>query len=73
MNKKQPLVKGLRTAIQAVCGAVAGLAVVVWGVPGVPEAVIQYLTENLVPLVLAVGVPAGIVAWLQNLLEDKVL
>jgi hypothetical protein len=63
-----PKVKGLRTAIQSMVGVVVGLAVVVWAVPGVPEAVIQYLTENAIQVALVVGIPSGVVAWLQNTL-----
>jgi hypothetical protein len=64
--ERTPLNKGIRTALQAIVGALVGLVVVVWAVPGVPEAVIDYATTNLVPLLLAIGIPSGIVAWLQN-------
>lgn len=64
--ERTPLNKGIRTALQAIVGALIGLIVVVWAVPGVPEAVIEYATTNLVPLLLAVGIPAGLIAWVQN-------
>jgi hypothetical protein len=64
--ERTPLNKGIRTALQAIVGALVGLVVVVWAVPGVPEAVIEYATTNLVPLLLAIGIPSGVVAWLQN-------
>lgn len=63
---KTPVVKGVRTAIQSIVGSVIGLIVVVWAVPGVPEAVVNYLQANWLPILLAIGVPSGLVAWLQN-------
>jgi precorrin isomerase len=61
-----PSKKGLRTALQSIIGVAVGLVVVVWAVPGVPEAVIQYLTDNAIQIALVVGIPSGLVAWLQN-------
>ncbi len=66
--ERTPLNKGVRTALQAIVGAFIGLILVVWAVPGVPEAVIEYLKSNAVPVLLAIGIPSGIVAWVQNLL-----
>lgn len=66
--ERTPLNKGVRTAVQAIVGALIGLVVVVWAVPGVPEAVVEYLKSNAVPVLLAIGIPSGIVAWVQNLL-----
>lgn len=75
MDKTTPKVKGLRTGLQAVAGFVVGLFVTVWAVPGVPEAVTQYLLDNwailLASLGLSTGIFAGLVAWLQNRLEDR--
>lgn len=64
--ERTPLNKGVRTALQAIVGSLIGLVVVVWAVPGVPEAVIEYAKVNAVPLLLAIGIPSGIVAWIQN-------
>ena len=71
MSKKEsmkytPTGKGLRTALQAVVGVLVGLVAVVWAVPGVPEAVTQYLTDNVLQIALIVGVPSGLVAFIQN-------
>jgi len=63
---KTPVVKGVRTGFQAIVGSVIGLITVVWAVPGVPEAVVAYLQANWFLIVLAIGVPSGFVAWLQN-------
>lgn len=65
-SPKTPVVKGVRTAIQSMIGSLIGLVVVVWAVPGVPEAVIGYLQANWLPILLSIGVPSGFVAWLQN-------
>jgi hypothetical protein len=66
--ERTPLDKGVRTALQAIVGALIGLVLVVWAVPGVPEATIEYARTNLIPLLLVIGIPSGVVAWLQNLL-----
>ena len=61
-----PKVKGLRTALQAIAGVAIGLILAVWAVPGVPEVVINYLAENAIQIALLVGIPSGLVAWVQN-------
>lgn len=66
MDKNTPTGKGIRTGLQAVIGSVIGLVVVVWAVPGVPEAVAEYAKSNWLPLLLTVGIPSGLVAWFQN-------
>lgn len=66
MNRNTPAGKGVRTALQAIVGSLIGLVAVVWAVPGVPEAVAEYLKSNAVPLLLVIGVPSGLVAWVQN-------
>lgn len=71
VNKNTPEGKGIRTALQSMGGLLVGLVVVVWAVPGVPEAVTAYLTQNTITLLLSVGVPAGIIAWLQNVMEER--
>lgn len=68
MDKNKPAVKGLRTALQAIVGSLVGLVVVVWQVEGVPEAVTTYASDNWLPLLLAIGIPSGLIAWVQNLL-----
>lgn len=66
MNKETPTGKGLRTAVQTIIGALIGLVIAVWAVPGVPEVVIEYARTNLIPLLLVIGIPSGFVAWFQN-------
>ena len=64
--ERTPLNKGVRTALQAIVGSLIGLILVVWAVPGVPEAVIEYAKLNAGPLLLVIGIPSGVVAWIQN-------
>ena len=68
--KNTPSGKGLRTFVQTIWGLLTGLVITVWGVPGVPEAVTTYARENALPLliggILSIGVPAGLVALIQN-------
>lgn len=66
------VVKGLRTAAQAIVGALVGLVIVVWAVPGVPSAVINYLSTNAVELLVSVGLPSGLVSWAWNVYEAKI-
>lgn len=67
---KTPVVKGVRTFFQALGGLFVGLVLAVWNVPGVPETVSAYVQANFVPLFLGlvtfVGLPTGVIAWLQN-------
>lgn len=64
--KNTPAGKGLRTAYQSMIGLVIGLFLTIWAVPGVEEAVVTYVRENIIQVVLSVGIPSGFVAWLQN-------
>ena len=64
--ERTPINKGVRTGIQSMIGAVVGLVVVVWAVPGVPEAVGNYLQTYWLPILFGIGIPSGFVAWLQN-------
>lgn len=71
INKTTPAGKGIRTGLQAATGSLVGLVLVVWAVPGVPEAVTSYASANWLPLLLGIGIPSGIVAWGQNQLETR--
>ena len=63
---RTPVNKGVRTGIQAMIGSVIGLVAVVWAVPGVPEAVVNYAQTYWLPILFGIGIPSGFVAWLQN-------
>lgn len=66
LNKDTAVMRGVRTAIQAIVGFVMGLIGVVWAVPGVPQAVSSYVGSHGIQLALAVGIPAGLVSFIWN-------
>lgn len=65
-----PAVKGVRTAVQSIGGVLVAFLAGLWGVPGVPEFIQGFIQEEGFKLFLVlaplVGIPAGIIAWLQN-------
>lgn len=65
-NKTTPAGKGLRTAAQAILGSLIGLVTAIWAVDGVPETVFNYLKDNWLIVAVAIGLPSGLLAWLQN-------
>lgn len=73
--QKTPAQRGWRTLGQGIGGAIVGLLLAVWNVPGVPEAVVNYAQANFLPLLLTfvalVGVPSALIAYVQNKLEAK--
>lgn len=64
--------RGVRTAIQAVVGFFVGLIATVWAVPGVPEAVNNYVSGHIVQLAVAFGVSSGVAAFIWNALRKDV-
>lgn len=64
--------RAIKTAVQAMIGFVAGLIVVVWGVPGVPETVLGYVQQHLVEVLIIVGVPSGLTSFAWNLMRKDV-
>jgi hypothetical protein len=71
-NQDSATGRALKTAAQAAIGFVTGLAFVVWAVPGVPEAVINYVKDNIVQVMIFVGVPSGITSFVWNLFRKDV-
>lgn len=74
MNKNTASAKGVRSFIQAVPGFFIGLAVTVWAVPGVKEAVIAYVQNEglgLLALVFSGAAFTGLFSFLQNKAEDR--
>ena len=69
-NTKTPTQKGVRTFLQTLGGLLVGLIMAVWNVPGVPEAIVAYVRVNFVPLfmglLVTVGIPSGLIAYIQN-------
>lgn len=72
---KTPVERGWRGLYQSAIGAVIGLFVAVWDVPGVPETVTNYAQDNFLPLlftaILLIGVPTAFVTLVQNYLETR--
>lgn len=64
--------RALKTAVQAIVGFVVGLVVVVWSVPGVPHAVLDYMRTNVFQLALFFGIPAGLTSFVWNLFRKEV-
>ncbi len=64
--------RALKTAVQAAAGFVIGLIITVWAVPGVPDAVADYVQKNIGQALLLVGVPAGLTSLVWNLLRKNV-
>lgn len=64
--------RGVRTAVQAVIGFVTGLVAVVWAVPGVPQAVNNYLSGHVVQLAVGFGLSSGVAAFIWNALRKDV-
>lgn len=64
--------RGVKTAVQAMVGFLVGLFLAIWTVPGVPEVVTAYAKENLVSVLLVVGVPSGLVSFGWNYFRKDV-
>lgn len=74
MDKNTPTAKGVRTFIQAVPGFFIGLAVVVWAVPGVQEAVSAYVRNEgagMLALLFSGAFFTGLISFFQNKVEDR--
>ncbi len=65
VKRDSALARSARTLIQATIG----LFVAVWAVPGVPEVVQNYVSNNLIPSVLGVGGIAAVAAFVWNKLR----
>lgn len=71
-NQDSATGRAIKTAAQAIIGFSIGLAIAVWTVPGVPNAVWNYVQGNLVEVLLSVGVPAGLTSLVWNLIRTDV-
>lgn len=58
--------KALRTALSALGGFAIGLVVVIWQVPGVPDAISVYVSKHAVELLLSFGIPSIVGTGLVN-------
>lgn len=70
MDKNTPKGKGFRTAYQAVAGVVVAYLYGLWQLPGVSDYTVNFLRDQGIGLLFLlaglVGIPAGIVSYLQN-------
>lgn len=77
MNKNTPSGKGLRTAYQAVVGAIVTFVTGLWALPEVREYTSNFVSEHGLVLVatvlVALGISSGLIAWVQNRFGDVVL
>lgn len=64
--------RGVKTAVQAIIGFFFGLVVVVWNVPGVPGAVIDYTKQNIGQILMMGGLSAGFTSLVWNMLRRDV-
>ncbi len=71
-NKDTAVMRSLRVFVYAIVGFTTGLLATVWAVPGVPDAVRQYVAQNGPQLLLTFGLPTGLVSLVYNLLRKDV-
>lgn len=75
-NQDSATGRGIKTAIQTIVGALivfgTGLVTTINGVPGCPDAVLNYFRDNVVQLVGSLGVSAGFVTFIWNLFRKDV-
>lgn len=68
--------RGIKTGLQAVIGTLVaffvGLILAILNVPGVNEAILQYVQVHLVEVLLTIGIPAGLTGFVWNLLRKGV-
>lgn len=65
--------RAIKTAVQAVLGFCVGLIATVWAVPGVPHAVIAYVQQNFILLMVYFGMSAGFASLVWNFLRKEVV
>lgn len=56
--------------LKAGAGFIFGLFAAIWAVPGVPDAITQYLLDNWMQVALTVGLPSALGTGLVNLILD---
>lgn len=75
VNKNTPEGKGIRTAVQAIGGALVTYVVGLFAIPEVKAYTTTFVQTEGVTLLLVVlgllGVGAGVVAFVQNWLENR--
>lgn len=64
--------RSLKTLVQSVSGFIIGLLIVVWTIPGVPQAVTQYTYNHIFEVLVMAGVPSAAISLVWNLLRKDV-
>lgn len=68
--------RGLKTGVQAFLGVAfvfaTGLIGVIKGVPGCSEAIGTFLQQNAIQYAALLGIPAGLVSFIWNILRKDV-
>lgn len=72
---KTPAQRGIRTFVQSVGAALVAFLYGLWGLPGVSDYVHNFVATQgvslLIGLAALIGIPAGIIAYVQNRIETK--
>lgn len=72
---KTPAQRGVRTFLQGVGAAVVAFFYGLWQLPGVSDYVNHFVQTQgfslLIGLAALIGIPAGVIAFVQNYLETK--
>lgn len=72
---KTPAQRGVRTFVQTVGATVVAFLYGLWQLPGVSDYVHNFIATQgvslLIGLAALVGIPAGIIAYVQNRVETK--
>lgn len=72
---KTPVQRGVRTFVQSVGAAVVAFLYGLWQLPGVSDYVQHFVATQglslLIGLAVLIGIPAGVIAFVQNYLETK--
>lgn len=71
-NQDSATGRAIKTGLQSVIGFIVGLAIVIWTVPGVPAAIISYLQDNLIQVLLIVGIPSGLTSGIWNIIRKDI-
>ena len=68
--------RGIKTGLQSILGFVftfaVGLVLTVWGVKGVPEAIMAYIQTNFLQVLVTIGVPSAVAGFIWNYFRPNI-
>ena len=68
--------RGIKTGVQSIIGTaitlIAGLLLVINGVPGCPEAIIKFAMDNFLIIAGAIGLSSGATGFIWNVFRKGV-